>query len=71
LHQSDLKNENPNFFERIDFIFAETGTALQFGEGFVLGDESRDKTSSGLWPSDHGGVVVKIQFPVPAKLAAN
>jgi len=70
-HQSDLMNENPDFFERIDFIFVKSTLQLGYGEGFVLGDEIRDKTPSGLWPSDHGGVVFKILFPVPTKLAAN
>ena len=70
-HDSDLMNETPNFFERIDFIFVRTALQMQYGEGFVLGDEVRDKTPSGLWPSDHGGVVFKIIFPVPSKLALN
>ena len=70
-HQADLRNETPNFFERIDFIFTKSMSTLQYGEGFVLGDEARDKTPEGLWPSDHGGVVFKLIFPVPTKLAVN
>ena len=70
-HVSDLKNEKPNFSQRIDYVFVKSDAELQYGEGFVLGDEVRDKTSSGLWPSDHGGVVTKIIFPVAPKLASN
>jgi hypothetical protein len=31
----------------------------------VIGDELQDRTESGLWPSDHAGVVAKIQFLLP------
>jgi hypothetical protein len=59
-HQADLKNTEPNFYERIDFIFVKANSAtVTYGEGFVLGDEKRD-IRGGLWPSDHGGVVFKI-----------
>ncbi len=69
-HESALTNEDVNFFERIDFVFVKAPNAPTYGESFVLGDELRDRTSSGLWPSDHGGVVTKLTFPIIAKLAA-
>jgi hypothetical protein len=28
----------------------------------VVGDEVKDMTPNGLWPSDHAGVVAKIRF---------
>jgi len=28
----------------------------------VVGDERGNKTRSGLWPSDHGGVVARLQI---------
>jgi endonuclease/exonuclease/phosphatase family metal-dependent hydrolase len=68
-HASNLQNETPSFRIRIDFNFINADNNPTIGEGFVLGDETRDKTSSGLWASDHGGVVTKITFPVPSKLA--
>ena len=61
-HDGDLKNKSANFFTRIDFIFVRSQMAFKIGEAFVTGDELRDRTSSGLWPSDHGGVIVKIDF---------
>ena len=64
-HESGLKNESPNLFTRIDFIFAASQGNPTFGNAFVLGDEKRDKTDSGLWPSDHAGVVTKITYAVP------
>ena len=71
-HRSDLKNSSPNFNIRIDYNFVKADNDPTIGEAFILGDETRDKTSSGLWPSDHGGVVTKITFPViNSKIASN
>jgi endonuclease/exonuclease/phosphatase family metal-dependent hydrolase len=70
-HSSNLKNSEPSLFERIDFIFAGPQGNPVVGEGFVLGDEKRDMTTSGLWPSDHAGVVTKLTYSVAAKLASN
>ena len=28
----------------------------------LLGDQPADMTPSGLWPSDHAGVAVKLEF---------
>jgi endonuclease/exonuclease/phosphatase family metal-dependent hydrolase len=69
-HDSNLRNESPDLSGRIDFIFASEQGNPVIGEGFVLGDEERDKTASGLWPSDHAGVVTKITYAVPSKLVA-
>lgn len=30
---------------------------------FIVGDQASDKTPSGLWPSDHAGVVARLQLP--------
>ena len=70
-HESNLRNESPNLSIRIDFVFAGPQGDPVIGEGFVLGDEKRDKTENGLWPSDHAGVVTKLTYTTPAKLAAN
>ncbi len=70
-HDSNLRNESPNLRGRIDFIFAGPQGDPVVGEGFVLGDEKRDKTANGLWPSDHAGVVTILTYPVPSKFASN
>ena len=31
----------------------------------AVGDNAADRTPSGLWPSDHGGVVATLQIPNP------
>lgn len=67
-HDADLRNSNQNFLQRIDFVFVRSGkpkhkkSTLKYVEASVLGDEIGDRTSSGLWPSDHGGVVATFQF---------
>jgi len=61
-HDSDLQNSTSSFSARIDYIFVKSSGAFSFEESFVVGDELRDRTPSKLWPSDHGGVVSKINF---------
>jgi endonuclease/exonuclease/phosphatase family metal-dependent hydrolase len=64
-HDADLMNEFVNFYERIDYVFTRNpvnDTVLPTWV-IVVGDEYRNRTSSGLWPSDHGGVVAKLKIP--------
>ena len=65
----DLRNEYSNLYERIDHIFVrnlhEELPCSIVGPvfAFTLGDEPRDKTISGMWPSDHAGVVARLYLP--------
>ena len=55
--------DNPEslMFERIDYIFANFGDLVPEKIKFdVLGEEKADMTPSGLWPSDHAGVVADL-----------
>jgi len=64
-HDADLNNEFADFYERIDYIFTRNpgdDTVLPTW-AIVVGDEYRNRTPSGLWPSDHGGVVAKLKIP--------
>jgi len=61
-HDNDLQNSRVDFSSRIDYIFVKPSNAFTFEESFVVGDELRDRTPSDLWPSDHGGVISKINF---------
>jgi hypothetical protein len=39
-----------------------TNPGLKTKKAFVTGDDPAEMTPSGLWPSDHGGVVSKLQL---------
>ena len=67
-HDLDLLNPTQNFWKRIDYVFVRNGlkklhpVKLDKVNAEVLGDEPSDKTSSGLWPSDHGGIAAELNF---------
>ena len=69
-HDDDLLNTHVNFNKRIDLIFVKSNI-WRYGKqvigpvyGIVVGDEYWNRTSSGLWPSDHGGVVSRLKIPI-------
>jgi len=63
-HDPDLLNEVANFTQRIDFVFVKSETAVpEHALAIVVGDEPFNRTESGLWPSDHGGIVASFAFP--------
>ncbi|MDZ8052891.1 MAG: endonuclease/exonuclease/phosphatase family protein [Aulosira sp. ZfuVER01] len=58
---ADLLNSVSALNSRIDFVlFRGTIKALSAD---VVGDNSADRTPSGLWPSDHAGVAATLVFP--------
>lgn len=67
-HDYDLLNPVANFYERIDFIFIRNtsrffpGPIIGPAFAIVVGDEDFNRTASGLWPSDHGGVVARFRI---------
>jgi len=72
-HDPDLLNTEQNFWKRIDYIFIRNGKSsvkrvcINWVKAEVTGDELSDKTSSGLWPSDHGGVYAELKFKCSKK----
>lgn len=63
--QPDLRNPVSTLNQRIDFIMIDQGTN-QFVGGVqmnVVGDQPADRTPSGLWPSDHAGLVARLHLP--------
>ncbi len=70
-HAANLLNPIQQFYERIDFILVknETVASQRFAVGAIViarivGEEQRDRTPAGLWPSDHGGLVARFRIPV-------
>lgn len=64
-HDADLRNEVVDFDEgRIDLILFRGNVGAVSADR--IGDELEDRTSSGLWPSDHAGVVARLFVGPPA-----
>jgi endonuclease/exonuclease/phosphatase family metal-dependent hydrolase len=61
-YQSSLTDPNDAFDHTVDHVFVNTA-AIKLGRSFVTGDDVAKRTSSGLWPSDHGGVVSVLKIP--------
>ena len=59
-HAADLTNTEINFTERIDLVFYRNFDPV-VGPVVILGDEYHNRTDTGLWPSDHAGVAVKLR----------
>jgi endonuclease/exonuclease/phosphatase family metal-dependent hydrolase len=58
--RADLRNGDSALDQRIDYVFVRNAD-VEFCR--VVGDQPQDRSSgAGLWPSDHAGVVARIQF---------
>jgi endonuclease/exonuclease/phosphatase family metal-dependent hydrolase len=57
---SDLLNPASTPTERDDLVL--TRGPFHVGRASIVGDETTDRLASGLWPSDHAGVVVTLDF---------
>ena len=57
---ADLHNPSPTLTKRLDLVLTRGG--FQTISADVVGEESGDRTSSGLWPSDHAGVVTTLRL---------
>ena len=56
---ADMRNAVSNHTRRIDFIFARNLSSTAIST-HIVGDKPSDKSASGLWSSDHAGVVAQI-----------
>ena len=55
---SDLLNKQSSLTERIDYIWVR---GVEVVSCKLLGAEQADRTRSGLWPSDHAGLVAEFR----------
>jgi endonuclease/exonuclease/phosphatase family metal-dependent hydrolase len=60
-HPNDLHNPSPTLTKRVDLVLTRGGFETVSAD--VLGEEPGDRTPSGLWPSDHAGVVATLRLP--------
>jgi endonuclease/exonuclease/phosphatase family metal-dependent hydrolase len=54
----DLVNPFPRLTQRLDFVFLQGQIGVVRAD--VVGDTRGDRASSGIWPSDHAGLVAKL-----------
>jgi endonuclease/exonuclease/phosphatase family metal-dependent hydrolase len=57
---TNLLNPTSTLTERVDLVL--TRGAFHVGRASIVGDEASDRLPSGLWPSDHAGVVVHLDL---------
>jgi endonuclease/exonuclease/phosphatase family metal-dependent hydrolase len=57
---SDLFDPDAVFDHTVDHVLSKPG--LRKVRAFVTGDDEDQRTASGLWPSDHGGVVSTLRL---------
>jgi endonuclease/exonuclease/phosphatase family metal-dependent hydrolase len=64
LHPEDTFPASPGPTERIDLVLVRNGVRVLGAQ--EVGNTPADLTPSGLWPSDHAGVVAQLVVPHPA-----
>ncbi len=60
---SDLRNAESGLSVRIDHIFIRNAGGSSVIAAGTVGDRPSDRLASGLWPSDHAGVIVSLGNP--------
>jgi hypothetical protein len=58
---ANLLNPESILYERIDVTFISEGPVGKVKVN-VTGNDEANKTPSGLWPSDHAGLVTRLEF---------
>lgn len=56
-----LRDPDDPLTSRIDLVLLGPGVAAP--RATIVGEEAGDRTASGLWPSDHAGVVARLVVP--------
>ena len=56
----DLLNQNSSLTERIDLVMSRGNFEVK--DIGIVGNSQNDRTISGLWPSDHAGVVANLKL---------
>lgn len=64
----DLRNEGSLLNQRIDLILLDDEVKSPSVNAAVVGDSPAEKTPSGMWYSDHGGVMAELEFKGPPRV---
>lgn len=59
-----VKNPDADLYSRIDLIVIDEDVKAK--RAYIVGEELSDMTASGLWPSDHAGVVARLVIDQPS-----
>jgi endonuclease/exonuclease/phosphatase family metal-dependent hydrolase len=67
-HDADLRNPADLFTQRLDLVLVRMNDGRQVASEFaeIWGDDLDERTTSGLWPSDHAAVIVGLRLLPPA-----
>lgn len=59
-----LRNDPSTLSRRIDYVLFESNRKPDFAakKAFVIGESTADRTSTGMWPADHAGVVARLRL---------
>jgi hypothetical protein len=74
-HADDLSNALPELEQRIDLLLTRNVDQMGPSSGrenaqvWLVGDAVRDLRWTGIWPSDHAGVLGRLVFPNPIRVA--
>ena len=68
-HADDLQNASTDFNRRIDHIFTTSDMVVM--EARIVGADPGGRTPSGLWPSDHAGMVARLDLGATAVAQAS
>jgi endonuclease/exonuclease/phosphatase family metal-dependent hydrolase len=60
-HAANLLEPGPALSQRIDLIMSRGGFSAIRAD--IVGEALVDRTPTGLWPSDHAGVIATLQLP--------
>lgn len=63
----DLRNPIPDLFKRIDLVLVRPegkhgNATINPVRVTLVGDEPAERTATGMWPSDHAGVIATLQW---------
>jgi endonuclease/exonuclease/phosphatase family metal-dependent hydrolase len=58
----DMFNPDAKFTHTVDHVLANKRAKAKKIRAYVTGNDRKEITPSGLWPSDHGGVVSKLKL---------
>jgi endonuclease/exonuclease/phosphatase family metal-dependent hydrolase len=60
-HDADLLNPVASFDSRIDHVLTNAPGRIKKISAKLIGADPAFRTPTGLWPSDHGGVVARLR----------